>query len=174
MEVNTGAYVSLMSERQFKTLQPTRQLRASSIRLSNYSNEPIPVVGEVDVKVMYEGQVATLPLVSVGGDGPTLFGCNSLQTLRLNWSKVHFQVQVSRMFYGDTRTCFSLDCESTRDSRLESMSTPRRHPDSTKLELFHIRKLADIGPINTHPFLTYQDIITHENIKEILIFLAIE
>ena len=89
MEVNTGAYVSLMSERQFKTLWPTRQLRASSIRLSNYSNEPIPVVGEVDVKVMYEGQIATLPLVSVGGDGPTLFGCNSLQTLRLNWSKVH-------------------------------------------------------------------------------------
>ena len=46
-------------------------------------------MGKVDVKVTYEGQVATLPLVVVGGDGPTLFGHNWLQTLRLNWSKIH-------------------------------------------------------------------------------------
>ena len=35
--------------------------------------------------------------------------------------------------------CSSLDWESTRDSRLESMSTPRQHPDSKRLELFRIR-----------------------------------
>ena len=38
---------------------------------------------------MYEGQVATLLLVIVGGDAPTFFGRNWLQTLRLNWSKIH-------------------------------------------------------------------------------------
>ena len=90
MEVDTGASVILMSEKQFKSLWPTRQLQTSSICLRNYlTNEPIPVVGEVDVKVTYEGQVATLPLVIVGGDGPTLFGRNWLQTLCLNWSKIH-------------------------------------------------------------------------------------
>ena len=95
MEVDTGASVSLMSEKQFKRLWPTRQLQASSIHLRNYSNELIPVVGKVDVQVTYEGQVATLPLVIVEGDGPTLFGRNWLQTLRLNWSKIHSVLSTS-------------------------------------------------------------------------------
>ena len=41
------------------------------------------VVGTTEVKVAYEGQTATLPLVIVKGEGPTLLG-------RLNWSKIHY------------------------------------------------------------------------------------
>ena len=37
----------------------------------------------------YEGQTATLPLVVVKGDGPTLLRRNWLGQIRLNWSKIH-------------------------------------------------------------------------------------
>ena len=37
-----------------------------------------------------EGQTATLPLVIVKGEGPTLLGRNWSSQIRLNWSKVYY------------------------------------------------------------------------------------
>ena len=65
------------------------RVEASSMRLRTYSNEPIPVVGTVDVPVSYEDQSATLPLVVVKGNCPALFGRNWLKTIQLNWSRIH-------------------------------------------------------------------------------------
>ena len=45
MEVDTGASVSLVSEKQFSSLWPSKPVEASSIHLGNYSNDTIPVVG---------------------------------------------------------------------------------------------------------------------------------
>jgi len=59
-----------------------------SIKLQTYSKEPLPVVGMRDVYVTYEGQRASLPLVVVKGNGPTLLGRNWLGSLRLDWSKI--------------------------------------------------------------------------------------
>ena len=64
-------------------------MKQTNIRLQTYSKEPIVVVGTTDVHVAYEGQTATLPLVVVKGDGPTLMGRNWLGQIRLNWSKIH-------------------------------------------------------------------------------------
>ena len=42
------------------------------MKLQTYTKEPIPVVGARKVQVYYEGQMATLPLVVVEGNGPTM------------------------------------------------------------------------------------------------------
>ena len=83
MEVDTGASESLISETLYYKLWPGRGLKRTSIRLQTYSKEPIVVVGTTDVHVAYEGQTATLPLVVVRGDGPTLMGRNWLGHIRV-------------------------------------------------------------------------------------------
>ena len=90
MEVDTGASVSIMPETLYHKLWPRRGLKETTIRLQTYSKEPIGVVGTTEVKVAYEGQTATLPLVIVKGEGPTLLGRNWLSQIRLNWSKIHY------------------------------------------------------------------------------------
>ena len=90
MEVDTGASVSIMSETLYHKLWPRRGLKETTIRLQTYSKEPIPVVGATQVCVGYEGQTATLPLVVVKGQGPTLLGRNWLNQIRLNWSQIHY------------------------------------------------------------------------------------
>ena len=82
--------MSIMCENLFHKLWPRRGLKQTSIRLQTYSREPIPVVGTADVNVVYEGQTATLPLVVVKEQGPTLLGRNWLSQLKLNWSEIHY------------------------------------------------------------------------------------
>lgn len=83
MEVDTGASVAIMSENAYHKLWPRRSLNASQ----TYSKEPTTVVGSADVQVVFQGQAATLPLVVVKGDGPTLFGRNWLSK---NWEEIHY------------------------------------------------------------------------------------
>ena len=92
MELDTGASVSLMSQATFNKLWPRRGLSTTTIKLQTYSKEPIVVVGSVQVQVSHETQTATLPLVVVEGNGPTLMGRNWLSKIKLNWSKIHYIV----------------------------------------------------------------------------------
>ncbi len=82
MEIDTGASRSIMSEPRFKKLWPNKILEPSEIKLKTYSQEPLPVVGSVDVRVKYGEQSATLPLLIVKGDGPTLFGRDWMSIIR--------------------------------------------------------------------------------------------
>ena len=45
------------------------------------------MVGSTDVQVVYQGQIAVLPLVIVKGDGPTLLGRNWLTKIK---DKIHY------------------------------------------------------------------------------------
>ena len=74
IEVDTGAAHSLISEKTFESLWPGRSLNPTTIRLQSYSKEPIPVKGCCYVNVEYEGQTGEMPLLIVGGSGPTLLG----------------------------------------------------------------------------------------------------
>ena len=55
MEVNTGASISLMSERTFSKMWPGRTLQPSTLKLRTYLKETIPVVGCTTVNVDYDG-----------------------------------------------------------------------------------------------------------------------
>ena len=88
MEIDTGACMSLISEVTFKQLFPGRTLKPSSARLSAYSGQPIPALGEMETVVTYNTQQATLPLIVVTGAGPSLLGRNWLSTIRLDWNSI--------------------------------------------------------------------------------------
>ena len=90
MEIDTGASMSIMSEDTYRKIWPTRKLEVSNVKLQTYSKEPLPVVGAQNVQVYYEGQSASLPLIVVKGDGPTLLGRNWLGTIRIDWCKIHY------------------------------------------------------------------------------------
>ena len=86
MEVDTGAAHSLISEKTFESLWPGRP---TDIRLQSYSKVPIPVIGCCYVNVEYEGQTAEMPLLIVGGCGPTLLGRDWLSQIQLNWRQIN-------------------------------------------------------------------------------------
>ncbi len=90
MEVDTGSAVSLISQSTLDRylgsdhykLQPTR------VKLKTYSGEQIRPLGNLTVDVTYNGQSATMDLLVVQQEGPTLLGRDWLQTLRLNWQEI--------------------------------------------------------------------------------------
>ena len=84
MEVDTGAAVSIISEKTKKTLYPTVSLTAPSVVLRTYTGEAMSVLGEMKVKVEYQEQSHDLTLMVVKGDGPNLFGRDWLQYFQLD------------------------------------------------------------------------------------------
>ncbi|XP_060070306.1 uncharacterized protein LOC132550276 [Ylistrum balloti] len=90
MELDTGSPVSLISDKDFRAkFQGKFNLQNSSTMLKTYTGEVLPVLGEANIKVSYEGQTKLLPLLVVEGDGPALFGRNWLGQLRLNWKTIN-------------------------------------------------------------------------------------
>ena len=54
-------------------------------KLRTYTNELIPVIGIAEVKVTYNDVSQKLPLWIIQGNGPTLFGRNWLEFIKLDW-----------------------------------------------------------------------------------------
>lgn len=69
-------------------LWPGRELSPCKYRLRSYTDEPIRVLGVVDVVVTYKSQTAQLPLIVVEGDGPSLLGRNWPQHTDLDWLEI--------------------------------------------------------------------------------------
>ena len=90
MEIDTGASMSIMSEDTYRKIWPAKKLEVSNVKLQTYSKEPSPVVDARYVQVQYEGQSATLPLIVVKGNGPTLLGRNWLGIIKINWCDIHY------------------------------------------------------------------------------------
>ena len=88
MELDTGAAVSLVSERVFQSLLPEYELVPSRVPLRTYSGERMEVLGVVEVTVTYCAQHAKLPLYVVRGTGPSLFGRSWLESIRPEWESI--------------------------------------------------------------------------------------
>ena len=99
MEVDTGATLSIISKSTYERLWPTKRLapvlKYSNAMLKTYTGEHIKVLGSIDVNVTYKNQKKQLPLLVVSGDGPSLFGRNWLQQIKLDWSGLHAVSAVS-------------------------------------------------------------------------------
>ncbi len=76
MELDTGAALTLISESKRKAIFPKEKLRPANLVLKTYTNEPIEVMGTLNVRVQYEGQLKKLVLVVIAGNGPSLLGRN--------------------------------------------------------------------------------------------------
>ena len=87
MEVDTGASVSLISERTWRNLwkNGTPKLNPAKVILRSYSGESIKVLGEMEVTVQYQDQKKKLNLLVVTGGGTSLLGRDWLRHLKLNW-----------------------------------------------------------------------------------------
>ena len=88
MEVDTGAAVSLISERTYEKLFPGEEPKPSAIVLKTYTDEHMTVAGELSVQVRYREQCVPLSLVVVAGNRPSLFGSNWLEHLQLDWRTI--------------------------------------------------------------------------------------
>ena len=95
MEVDTGAAFSLISEASFRDLWPCCKLDKVDICLCTYSGEFITVLGSTTVSISYKSQQATVPLLVVKGEGPTLFGRNWLQSVILDWQEINYMHEQS-------------------------------------------------------------------------------
>ena len=91
MEVDTGASVSVASETSLKTSLGVDKLdlQPSEVSLRTYTGESLPVLGTLEVRVGYGTQEVTLPLVVVQGEGPSLFGRNWMEVIRLDWKAIN-------------------------------------------------------------------------------------
>ena len=89
MELDTGATVSVMSERMWKDkFSTSAPLEPSPLKLKTYTGEHLKIKGQASVEVNYNGQNVTLPLQIVKGSGPALFGRNWLRTVKLDWVSI--------------------------------------------------------------------------------------
>ncbi len=89
MEVDTGAVLSVISEKERQVLFPTVHLRSTGIVLRTYTGQHMKVLGEISVHVQYLRQdVPELPLIVVQEDGPCLLGRNWLSHIQLDWKSL--------------------------------------------------------------------------------------
>ncbi len=92
MEIDTGASLSLISEKTYHQLwkkETAPPLQHTEINLRTYTGEKLEIAGTINVTVKINGQTAELNLVVVKGGGPSLLGVDWLEKLKLDWSRVH-------------------------------------------------------------------------------------
>ena len=98
MEVDTGAALSIISESTYDKYFSDYVLTNQNDPLSTYTGELINIKGYFDVNVSLSHMKSSyrLPLVVVGGTGPSLLGRNWLHYVRLDWHSL-FRIQRSAL-----------------------------------------------------------------------------
>ena len=69
-EVDTGAALSIALEKTRKAAFPEEKLMPSKLVLKTYINEPMQVMGTLNIEVQYEDQLKKMVLLVIAGDGP--------------------------------------------------------------------------------------------------------
>lgn len=88
MDIDTGAAVSIISEKIFQATFQKVPLEAASIKLKTYTGEVMPVLGQFEATVSYKQQTEQLPVIVVKGSGPALCGRNWLKKITLDWKEI--------------------------------------------------------------------------------------
>ncbi|CAG2194043.1 unnamed protein product [Mytilus edulis] len=68
MELDTVAAVSIIGEENYKKYFSHIKLQQSNVKLNTYTGDPITVIGEITVNVIYDKQTELLPLIVVKED----------------------------------------------------------------------------------------------------------
>ena len=88
MEVDTGAAISILSQKLQECLLPDAVLKKSYLQMKTYMGEPMSVLDYLEVQAKYGEQEKDLHLFIVSGDGPTLLGRSWLGYFPLDWAKI--------------------------------------------------------------------------------------
>ena len=86
MDIDTGAAVSLVSERTWKQIRGQVKLRKAEVVLRAYNHMRLKVLGEAELQVQYGGRRYVLLLRVVKEDEPSLIGRDWLHQIKLDWS----------------------------------------------------------------------------------------
>ncbi|UYV68566.1 K02A2.6-like, partial [Cordylochernes scorpioides] len=92
------------------------------VKLATYSGQPLPVLGTLDVPVQYQNSTQTLPLMVVGGEGPSLCG--------RNWMK-------------------ALGILPTQPYKVDMIKLPCYHPASEPVEMVLLMDALDSSPVTS-------------------------
>ena len=88
MEVDTGAVVSVASEKLYEEHWNRIRLQPTKLKLRDYQGGELQLKCVVMVPVQYGTQRVELPLVIVAGDRPALLGRNWLESIKLDWPSI--------------------------------------------------------------------------------------
>ena len=92
MEVDTGACLSLISEKTYLTVGTDSNrppLQATGTCLQTHTGERIPVLGSLQVDISHNSQTKQFSLLVVKGQGPALLGRDWMNVLTLDWHTIH-------------------------------------------------------------------------------------
>nr|XP_055061179.1 uncharacterized protein K02A2.6-like [Misgurnus anguillicaudatus] len=89
MEIDTGAAVSVISEKLYRRRFHKVKLSPANCILKTYSKESLELKGKITVQVKCNEQTTMLELMIVKGDGPSLMGRDWSSRLNLNWSQLN-------------------------------------------------------------------------------------
>ena len=84
MEIDTGALLSILLDKMFKSLDPVPPLESTTIKLNTYFGESLPILGKTHVIVCHNNNTYTLLVLIVKWLGPCLLGQDWLRALKLN------------------------------------------------------------------------------------------
>jgi len=87
-EVDTGAAVTIISQRTKQEFLPQVCLKPSQVTLQTYTAQPMKVLGELHVNVKYGKYDGIHKLFVVEGSGPNLMGRNWLYYIQLDWQSL--------------------------------------------------------------------------------------
>ena len=92
IELDTGAGISIVSKNTYNQLWPESErppLQTSIVHLKAYTGEKLPVLEVTDVVAEYQQQSERMQLHIIDGKGPSLFGQDWLQKIKLDWHELH-------------------------------------------------------------------------------------
>ncbi|UYV60111.1 K02A2.6-like [Cordylochernes scorpioides] len=167
-EYDTGSAYSLISEstRRFFRLPNPCPADPLRVMLATYSGQPLPVLGTLDVPVQYQNSTQTLPLMVVGGEGPSLCGRNWMEALgilptqpykvdmiKVTENNLPTQLHRFRELFSPGYGVFKGTSNTEADvlSRLP-MFTPEpdsKEPDSEPVELVLLMDALDSSPVTS-------------------------
>lgn len=82
-KVDTGAQANVMSLGVFQKLYPHRNMLSTNVKLSNYSNGNIPVIGKYLVNIEFQQQKHCLTFYIVNINSTTIIGLKAARLLKL-------------------------------------------------------------------------------------------
>ena len=101
MELDTGSAYTIVPESMFQAKLPHIALHSSEVRLETYSGQPLTLLGQASVEVVYDSQRYKLLLLvaKFEANQPAIFGRNWLHVIKLMWEELfcHNVMHVSEL-----------------------------------------------------------------------------